>query len=93
MNRLTRSLKNRELYSVDHQKVDIDENGYSGEAINRLGKFEDFWGDMERRQVEIPEEMAKLRGEGKEKSYRYKELMGEKLTVSHILRLLRANVL
>jgi len=88
MDRLTKS-NNHKLYVVDRTKVDSDTNGYSGEAINRLGRFEDFYADLVASQNEIPQEMQKLRDEGKEKSYRYKELMGEKLINSNILSLLK----
>lgn len=90
MDRLTRSSNNHEFYVVDHEKVNPDTNGYSGEAINRLGRFEDFYEALVAGQIEIPKEMQKLRNEGKEKSYRYKELMGKKLTDNHILSLLKA---
>lgn len=90
MDRLTRSSNNHEFYVVDHAKVNPDTNGYSGEAINRLGRFEDFYGDLVASQNEIPKELQKFRDEGKGKSYRYKELVGKKLTDSYILGLLKA---
>lgn len=88
MVRLTRVLKNQ-TYIVDGSKVNPETNGFSGEAINKLGRFEDFYEDLILSQSEIPKEMQKLRDEGKEKSYRYKELMGKKLIASNILSLLK----
>lgn len=89
MDRLTRSSNNNEFYVVDHATVNSETNGYSGEAINRLGRFEDFYEDLVSSQIEVPKELEKLRNEGKEKSYRYKELMTEKFSSSHILGLLK----
>lgn len=58
----------------------------SGDAINRLGKLEDFYEHLIASQNEIPGQLQKSRDEGKEKSYRYKELMGKKLSDSYILK-------
>ncbi|MGI6550418.1 MAG: hypothetical protein ACOX4Q_10370 [Syntrophomonadales bacterium] len=88
MDRLTRSQNGG--YVVDQTKVTPDPGGYSGEAINRLGKFEDFLEHLMTSQNEIPGQLQKLRDEGKEKSYRYKELMGKKLSDSYILNLLKS---
>lgn len=90
MDRLTRIADNQTHFMVDHAKVNPDRKGYTGEAINKLGRFEDFYEGLVASQSEIPQEMQKLRNEGKEKSFRYKELMGKKLTNSHILSLLEA---
>lgn len=90
MDRIT-TKENKSTYCItDQTKVALNTNGYSGEAVNRLGRFEDFYADLIASQSEIPQEMQQLRNEGKEKSFRYKELMGKKLTNSHILDLLEA---
>lgn len=89
MERLTRPLNGG--YVVDETKVVPGSEGYTGEAINRLGKFEDFVEQLMASQTEIPKQLQMLRDEGKEKSYRYKELMGKKLTDSNILGLLKSH--
>jgi len=88
MERLTKSLNDG--YVVEQAKVTPNPGGYSGEAIDRLGRFEDFYDSLIASQNEIPQQLQKLRDEGKEKSYRYKELMGRKLTDSYILGLLKS---
>ena len=88
MARLTRMINN-EFYIVEDDKVICDDNGYSGEAINRLARFENFYDDLVASQNKISEEMEKLRNEGKTKSVRFRELMGKKLTNSNILILFK----
>ena len=87
MERLTKILENDEFY-VDTDKVESIQNGYSGEAVNRLGKFENFYFDLLKSRKDLPDELQKLKDDGKEKSYRYKELMAKKFTINHVLGLL-----
>lgn len=84
MVRLTRML-NDEIYIVDTDKVNCDDNGCSGEVINRLARFENMYDDLVASQNKITEEMEKLRNEGKTKSVRFKELMVKKMTNSNFL--------
>ncbi|MDD2480741.1 MAG: hypothetical protein PHC44_06400 [Lutispora sp.] len=89
MDRFTKLLDDKKFYIADENKFSVDSRGYFGEAINRLGKFEDFYEELISGQSQTQKELDKLRSEGKEKSYRYKELMGKKLTENHILNLLK----
>jgi len=89
MARLTRALNNKEYYIVDYEKVRHDVSGYSGEAVNKLAKFENFFDDLSAEQSKISEELEKLRGQGKTRSYKFKELMAKKLTNSNVLNLLK----
>jgi hypothetical protein len=88
MERLTRMLNN-EFYIVDDDKVNCDDNGYSGEAISRLARFENVYDDLVASQNKISEELEKLRNEGKTKSVRFKELMVKKMTNSNIIILFK----
>ncbi len=88
MARLTRMLNN-ELYIVDDDKVNRDVNGYSGEAISRLAKFENVYDDLVASQNKISEELEKLRNEGKTKSARFRELMVKKLTNNNFIILFK----
>lgn len=89
MNRFTKLSDDKKSYGVDKDKVNIEDNICSGEAIDRLGKFEDFYEALVKGQSQVQEELERLRLEGKEKSYRYKELMAKKLTENHILNMLK----
>ena len=88
MARLTRVLNN-ELYIVDDDKVSCDDNGYSGEAISRLARFEDFYDDLVAGQNKISEEMKKLRNEGKTKTVKFRELMAKKMINSNFIILFK----
>ncbi|MDD4403011.1 MAG: hypothetical protein PHI24_14485 [Desulfitobacteriaceae bacterium] len=89
MDRITQPLDKQGSYIVDLTQVSPDPGGCTGEAINRLGRFEDFYEHLLESQREIPKELQKLRNEGKEKTVTYKELMVKKLNTNHILTLLK----
>ena len=88
MNRLTKALDNNNLYVVDDTKVQHDVNGYSGEAISKLAKFENIYDDLVSKQSEISKELEKLRLEGKTRSVKFKQLLVNKLTNNNIIILL-----
>jgi hypothetical protein len=88
MNRFTKA-DEKGNYIVSAKDIDYNPAGCSGEAINRLGRFEDFYDALLADMDSIPKELDRLRSSGREKSYRYKELMGRKLTVSYVLNLLK----
>lgn len=87
MNRLTRALDSKNVYVVDDTKVQHDANGYSGDAINRLAKFENIYVDLIRKQSEISKELEKLRLEGKTHSVKFKQLLANKVTDRNIITL------
>ena len=49
------------------------------EAIARLAAYEDVYAVLAENAVMIPQEMEKLKAAGKEKSVRYREMLGQKL--------------
>lgn len=85
MSRLTRVLDSKDLYVVDDTKIQHDENGYFGEAISKLAKYENIYDDLIAKQNEISKELEKLRFEGKTHSVKFKQLLANKLTNSNIL--------
>ena len=84
MDRFTKVLDNN-FYVVDDTKVQHDKNGYSGDAVNRLAKFENIYDDLMLKQNEITKELEKLRIEGKTHTVKFKQLLANKLTNSNIL--------
>lgn len=88
MNRLTRTLDNK-LYIVDENEIQHNADGYSGEAISKLAKFENIYDDLLLKQSEISKELEKLRLEGKTHSVKFKQLLANKLTNSNILVLFK----
>jgi len=89
MERLTKPLDKQGSYIVCPDQVGSAPGGCTGEAINRLGRFENFYEHLLESQREIPNTLQQLRTEGKEKTVTYKELIAKKLTASHILTLLK----
>ncbi|HEX3031452.1 MAG TPA: hypothetical protein VHS59_04325 [Bacillota bacterium] len=88
MDRMTRPLGNGS-YIVDADKVKCDAQGCSGEAMDRLARFENFYSDLVAGQIKTVEDMEKLRSEGKTKSVRFRELMVKKMTDSNLIDLLK----
>lgn len=89
MKRLTRMQGNDDYYIADDLTINHDINGYTGEAIIRLAKFENIYEDLIKGQEQIPKEMEKLRSEEKTKSVRFKELMVKKMTDASIINLFK----
>ena len=89
MERLTRSLDNNEFYIVSNDKVNHDEKGYFGDAINKLAKFENIYDDLLRNQSEIINDMERLRNEGKTNTVSFKELMIKKITNNNTLTIFK----
>ena len=59
------------------------------QALTRLGRWEDMMEQLEQEQADIAAQLERLRGTGKEKSVRFRELFSRKLTVSTMLDTLR----
>lgn len=89
MDRLTKEL-GKGFYIVDDTKVQHDANGFYGEAVNILAKFENMYEDLIRKQGEITRELEKLRLEDKTHSVKFKQLLGNKLLNNEISILLRS---
>ena len=58
-------------------------------AAESLARFEDLYEYVIDRETSIPEELAKLRSEGKEKTLGFRELMGQKLLNTSLKILLK----
>lgn len=87
LGRLTRAFDSK--FYVDDTKVKQDVNGYSGEAINKLAKFENIYEDLLESQSKIPKELERLRNEGKTKSVTFKELMVKKMSNANMINLFK----
>jgi hypothetical protein len=84
LSRLTRALDSNNFYVVDDTKVQHDANGYSGDAISKLAKFENIYDDLISKQSEISKELEKLRLEGKTHSVKFKQLLVNKIANNNI---------
>ncbi len=59
------------------------------EAIDRLGRFEDFYETLLGNQEKLAAELEELRAAGKKNTARFREKLGEKLMASNTLLLLK----
>jgi hypothetical protein len=89
MDRLTKALESNNFYVVDDTKVQHDVNGYFGDAISKLAKFENIHDDLLSKQSEISKELEKLRLEGKTHSAKFKQLLANKITNNTIIILFK----
>jgi hypothetical protein len=89
MARITKPLGDN-IYIADETKVQQLENGYSGDAISKLAKFENICEDLISKQSEISKELEKLRSEDKTHSVKFKQLLTNKLTNSNIIILFKS---
>jgi len=88
MERLTELAEGKGKYISKH--ILAEENGdFSGEAIERLAKFENLLEEMMHQKDELPRELAKLREQGKEKTYSFREILSNKLTIETFLRIMK----
>ncbi len=88
MSRLTELLKNNKIYVSKHVDEKYEE-GYSGDAIEKLAKFENLFDYLKTQHEEIPKELEILRNEGKIKSDHFREIFARKLTVEAFLNLMK----
>lgn len=64
--------------------------GFEGAAAERLQKMERLISDLDKEQERISLELKALREQGKEKTCKFRELMGNKLVNTSVLSKLRA---
>lgn len=89
MTRLTRKPSQEENYYIEETNLTKDDLGYSGDAVERLANFENFYEDLVASQERISKELTALRSEGKEKSVKFRELLGNKLMNTNMLVLMK----
>lgn len=77
-------------YTASQSLVTLGEDGLTGPLVDRLAAFEDLQESVLQKQAELSEEMERLRLAGKEKSARFRECMGRKLSNSYLLSLMQA---
>jgi hypothetical protein len=88
MERLTKGTSEKECW-VEAQQVAPCDQGVTGPAIARLYLFEEIYEKTLEEQEQISAQLEQLRLAGKERSARFRELMGKKLTNSAMLSVFR----
>lgn len=87
MKRYTQKIDDINYLSVSD--VEIKDGYITGEAIDRLAKFESFYDEIEKAQGEISTQLDELRNEGKEKTVQFRELFTKKLVNNNVMAFLR----
>ncbi len=87
MKRYTQKVNDKNCLSVN--EVTIQDGYIQGEAIDKLAKFESFYDEIEKAQLEISNQLDELRNEGKEKTVQFRELFTKKLVNNNVLAFLR----
>lgn len=78
------------------QRITCRENGTvivadAAEAAQKLARFEDLCEQLEAQQEQLGAQLADLRAAGKEKTARFRELMGQKLVNASTIGLLKGS--
>lgn len=79
MKRFTKLSENKEFYVTDNISGILPDEGYYGEAVDKLAKFENLFDHLTARKKLIPAELENLRAAGKNKTVTFKELLMEKM--------------
>lgn len=85
MERYTKKSDSKGIYVTEGINGLIEGEGYYGDAIERLAKFENLNEHLINRQKMIPVELESLRNSGKSKTVTFKELLSEKMVNEMIL--------
>lgn len=86
MERLTHA--DGESYRVSLHDVTPDGDGFGGQAVERLARFENFYDDLCARQQTLAAELEALRAAGRKNSAKFRETLGQKMMESGTLALL-----
>lgn len=85
MERLTKLSESKAFYVTDRIIGSSGIEGYHGDAVDRLAKFENLYEHLMERHVAIPSELEVLRNAGKNKTVTFKELLTEKMIIDMLL--------
>lgn len=89
MERLTRPISGG--YFIEEHMVQRSGEGYDGEAVERLARFENMLERLLKEHDDTATQLEMLRKDGKEKSVTFKQLLAKKLMNSNVLVMLEAS--
>lgn len=84
MPRLTHLYSNGK-YITEEINVSFNDRGVGGAAIEKLAVFETVFEELVQEQETLSQKLQEMRVAGKTSSYRYKEIMGQKLVNSSVI--------
>lgn len=88
MKRFTQRMEDGGYLAASGIAEQKETGGFRGEAIDRLARFENLMESLAARQRDIPVTLEKLRGEGREKSYKFREEFAKKLMAEAFLSMM-----
>lgn len=89
MERLTKKAANKDFFVSSSIEGKLENEGYYGEAIEKLAKFENLYESVIEKQCSLAKELEALRAAGKEKNFKFKELLGQKIMNEMLLMQIR----
>lgn len=81
--------KNDNEFQINPELIFSKDTIVFGPAIDRLGRFEDFFFGIKNQLESIDSELQSLRDADKTKTVRYRELFGNKLMLNQVMTYLR----
>jgi hypothetical protein len=89
MERITRAAGG--VYTVSEESVRKCSEGWAGDAVEKLAKFENMLEKLLKERDDTAAELESLRKEGREKSVTFKQLLARKLLNGNILVMLESH--
>lgn len=77
--------KTNEGFSIAKDLLQISENEVTGAPVDKLGRLEAMCKVLLKEQEQLAQQMDKLRLENKEKTARFRELLGKKIVNGNLL--------
>ena len=87
--RIALALISDELEQSNDERPAAD--SFAQEKTRRLAAFENVYDELKNDLTTIPLELEKLKAAGKEKTVRYRELLGQKMINNHMIQLFERN--
>lgn len=89
MERITKYLEESPHAVVGKDKISLIPEGYTGEAVELLARFENFRAALEQERERTETGMERLKKEGKTKSYQFRELMGKRGMCNYVIGMMK----
>ena len=77
--------KHGDVYNIDISEIQLSQTVVSGNAIDRLAKFENFYEDLINEQARISIHLNQLRESKKTKSVTFRQLFANKLNIDMMI--------
>ena len=87
MKRLTQ--KENNSFKVDKEMIEINGISATGDAVDKLGRFEDMLETLINRQHEIEKNLDVLREQDKAKTVKFREALADKFTNLRLISLMQ----